>query len=82
MAQVALKLSETQVKSLVEQLDKPAKERLLEDLERTVHKSEWQGLFAEMDRLRKSRRVPSMREIVAEVKAHRRAQYAREHRSR
>ena len=82
MVQVALRLNETQVKSLVEQLDKPAKERLLEDLERTIHKSEWAELFAACDRRRKGRRVPSMREIVAEVKAVRKAQYEREQRGR
>ena len=77
MVQVALKLNETQVKSLVEQLDKPAKERLLEDLERSVHRNEWAALFAEIDRRRKGRRVPSMREIVAEVKAFRKERYER-----
>ena len=80
MSHVALKLDETQVKELVEQLDKPAKERLLEDLERTVHKSEWRELFADIDRQRKDRRTPSMRKIVAEVKAVRRARYGHEQR--
>jgi hypothetical protein len=79
---VTLKLSEPQVKELVEQLDTPAKERLLQDLERTVHKSEWGALFAEIDRRRRGRRVPSMQEIVKEVKAVRKELYERSQRGR
>ena len=81
MSQVTLKLGEPQVKALVEQLDTQAKERLLNELERTVHKSEWAALFADIDQRRRGRRVPSMQEIVKEVKAVRKALYERSQRS-
>jgi hypothetical protein len=73
MGKVAVEIDVKELEQAAERLPTPVKIRLAQRWGRSADASEWDRLFAAIDRRRRGRRF-TMAEIVREVKAYRREQ--------